>query len=124
MAIEVPKFLATVEVDQVVVSAEPHPEQPAVLFEMLGATTLRAYNTINPKEENMYLHEMDDRPDARLVVTDLPLDEAAWRMQGLILDFESTWADLGGISARQLEALIDHAQNRLRTGSAADESML
>jgi anthranilate/para-aminobenzoate synthase component II len=110
---EVPRFLASTEGDQVLVTAEQHRLEPAVLFEMLGGTTLRFYNINNPKEENMYLAPVPDTPATRTVVTELAATEAQARMSGLIADFEGVCLHLQEVSERQFTALVEHAEQRL-----------
>lgn len=111
MSIETPQFKLLNEADQCFVLAERHTERPAVLFAMLGLTALRDYNTVSPKEENLYLGETD-AVDKRLVVSELPDDVASGRMNAVLRQFSATCEDYRNVSERQLRALFDYARNR------------
>lgn|GEM_PF-2927967 len=113
MSLVVPSFLAHIEDRSVIVTAEKHALRPAVLFETLTELVLRTYNINNPKEENMYLVDMEGRPNARRVSTEMPVDLAHIAMTGLLQDYQQAAIGLLNVGESQLKALFDHASDRV-----------
>ena len=117
---ENPHFLTSLEEDQVIVTSEQHCLEPAVLFEMLGGTTLRLYNINNPKEENIYLAPVPEKEASRQAISELPASEAQLRLTDIITDFEKVCDHLRDVSERQLYALAEYARQRVRGANLYD----
>lgn len=109
---EIPSFSTSVEDYKVIVTAEGSTLKPAVVFDMLALLALRDYNVVKPKEENMTLNELPERPQDRLVQTQLATEEAFLRMNGLINQYYDQAVGLQEISERSYQALIDRATYR------------
>lgn len=110
---ETPHFLASIREDQVILTAEQHHLVPAVLFEMLGATSLRAYNIENPKEESMYLAPIPEFEEKRNVISELPVGETQARIITVVASFTEYYEHLRNVSDRQVGALAEYARRRL-----------